>query len=265
VIPLKDLNRTTRRPYVTVALILINVAVFVFVQQAQHGERTVNTSVGPVPVPASTAFELEHAAIPCEVVHDRPLTFAEIGGASCGARSAAGSPKLFPHKNVLVAVFVSMFLHASWVHLLGNMLFLWIFGNNVEDRLGPVWFPLFYFVGGIAATSAYVAVNTSSTAPLLGASGAIAAVMGAYLVWFPGALILTIVVIVPVLIPAVALLLYWFVVQFFTDPGSGVAWVAHVGGFLFGALVGLVVGRPPRAAGPTFRRRPPTLGGWRWA
>ena len=92
-----------------------------------------------------------------------------------------------PDKNVYLAIIVSMFLHANLLHLFGNMLFLWIFGNNVEDHLGPIGYTLFYFAAGIVATLAFVAFNASSVSPLVGASGAIAGVMGAYLIWFPRA------------------------------------------------------------------------------
>jgi membrane associated rhomboid family serine protease len=135
-----------------------------------------------------------------------------------------------------------MFLHGSLLHIGGNMLFLWIFGNNVEDRFGHIPYLIFYLVAGVVATAVYVLFNPDSTAPLLGASGAIAGVMGAYLVLFPRAPIRTLILIPPIILwprlPAWALLLFWFGSQFFISPGSGVAWVAHVGGFIFGALVG---------------------------
>jgi membrane associated rhomboid family serine protease len=139
------------------------------------------------------------------------------------------------------------------------MLFLWVFGNNIEDRMGPFFFLMFYLVGGLVATGAHIAVQPSSTVPLVGASGAIAAVMGAYLVLFPNvrirSLIIPFVVVLFRDIPAKWLLGFWFVLQFFTNPAEGVAWVAHVGGFLFGALVAYLLRdrlRPlPAAALPT--------------
>jgi membrane associated rhomboid family serine protease len=124
------------------------------------------------------------------------------------------------------------------------MLFLWIFGNNIEDRLGPVRFLAFYVVGGVVATLAHVLLNLDSTVPMVGASGAIAAVMGAYLVWFPDAPVRTALfffLITVVRIRAKWVLGFWFVLQFFTSPNSGVAWAAHVGGFVFGVLVALLV------------------------
>ena len=152
---------------------------------------------------------------------------------------------LRPGKLVFGSLLVATFLHAGLLHLLGNLLFLWVFGNNVEDRLGHVLFALFYLAGGVVASLAHVVVNPSSTVPLVGASGAIAAVMGAYLVWFPNARVRTLVFIFVMDLRAVWVLGIWFLFQFFTDPNDGVAWMAHVGGFLFGMAVALVV----RAAG----------------
>ena len=142
---------------------------------------------------------------------------------------------MFPDKNVYLAVLFSMFMHGSILHVLGNMLFLWIFGNNVEDRFGPIWFLVFYLFAGVVATATHVAFNTGSTVPTIGASGAIAGVMGAYIVWWPHA---TRPQPVPIVfffgfieLPAAVVLGIWFVMQFFTNPNEGVAWLAHVGGF----------------------------------
>ena len=136
-----------------------------------------------------------------------------------------------------------MFMHGGLLHIGGNMLFLWVFGNNVEDRLGPIAFTLFYVFTGIVATGAHVALNLDSTVPMIGASGAIAGVMGAYLVFWPHARILSVVPLFFILqfvrLPAGVVLGLWFVMQFFTNPNSGVAWAAHVGGFVAGALIAL--------------------------
>ena len=156
-----------------------------------------------------------------------------------------------------------MFLHGSIAHLAGNLLFLWIFGNNIEDRLGRVRFLGFYLVGGVVATLTHVLLDVQSTIPMVGASGAIAAVMGAYLMWFPDAPVRTAIFLgIPwiVRIRAKWVLWLWFVLQFLTSPNSGVAWAAHVGGFVFGMVVGLlirVVPRPPPGGdGPRPPRRP---------
>jgi len=155
---------------------------------------------------------------------------------------------------VLATVLTSMFLHGSVLHLLGNMLYLWIFGNNIEDRLGRPGFVLFYLSGGLAAVLAQVAIDPRSQQPLIGASGAIAAVLGAYLVLYPGARILSLVFLgffyqlIPV--PALVVLGFWFVLQIidgFTSLGGpsanagGVAFFAHIGGFALGLVVGVLI------------------------
>ena len=253
-LPLRDENPTRRVPVVTVLLILANVAVYFLVQPSADD------------VTASTTFSLERAAIPCEVVEGRPLTLDELratyGGPADDTACNVGSPESprpFADKNVLLAVLTSMFLHGSLLHLGGNLLFLWIFGNNVEDRLGPVPFLLFYLGAGVVATVAHIAVQPDSTVPVVGASGAVAGVMGAYLVWYPNAPILALIFILFREIRAKWLLLFWLALQFVEpfNPNSGVAWVAHVGGFVFGVVVGLVV----RAAGGGASRAPlPTYG-----
>src|SRR5205085_6716468 len=181
--------------------------------------------------------------------HGHPLTVNEFRDTVYNSDETACSAALppsreaFPHKNVYLAVIYSMFLHGSILHIAGNMLFLWIFGNNIEDRMGWIGYPIFYVVAGLVAAATQFAVQPSSTVPVVGASGAIAGVMGSYLVLFPRVRIRTlfIIVIIPLIrdIPAVWLLGFWFVLQFFTSPSSGVAWMAHVGGFLFGVLVTL--------------------------
>lgn len=147
-----------------------------------------------------------------------------------------------------------MFLHESIPHLFGNMLFLWVFGNNIEDRKGWWRFLLLYLVGGAIATASQVAVDPSSTVPIIGASGAIAAVMGAYLVCYPKARIKSMIFFGPMLLRKVSaawLLVIWFLLQFqYVASDAGIAWAAHVGGFTFGVLVGLYWRvRERRAAG----------------
>ena len=242
-IPLKDYNPTTRRAWITLGLILVNVFVYFLVQP--HGQGNVDPQTEAI---REAKFTYAHAAIPCEVTHGRPLTVDEVAATNnnndenaCADPSLAASPELFPHKNVYLAVLYSMFLHASLLHIGGNMLFLWIFGNNIEDRLGWVGYPIFYIVCGLVAAATQFLVQPNSSVPVIGASGAIAGVMGAYLVLFPRVRIRTlfIIVIIPLIrdIPAAWLLVFWLVLQFFTSPSSGVAWIAHVGGFAFGAVV----------------------------
>ncbi len=255
-IPLKDYNPTRRFPVITLILIALNVGVYFFVQRPyEAGERE------------QARFAYEVAAIPCEVVERRPLTREEIvrtldPSIDDDTACERGAPvdrddTLFPNKSVWLALVYSMFLHGGLLHLGGNMLFLWIFGNNIEDRMGVAGYIGFYLLAGIAASAAHIFVQPESTVPVVGASGAIAGVMGAYLVLFPSVPIRTLLILFVLVlfrdIPAKWLLGFWFVTQFFTNPNEGVAWVAHVGGFVFGALVALLLRdrlRPSRVAPP---------------
>ena len=237
VFPLKDENPVSRTPWVTFALIALNVLVFVWPQGMNDPQR-----VDP------GNLSLEWAAIPCEVVTGDGITAIEVDATYSGRTDQAcdldpSGPEVFPNKPVRLAVIFSMFMHAGWMHLGGNVWFLWIFGNNVEDHLGPVKYLLFYLAGGIVASVAHIAVQVDSTIPVVGASGAVAAVMGAYGVWFPNAPIRTLVMIILWNIKAKWWLGFWLVTQFFIGADSRVAWMAHVGGFVFGAIFALAVRR----------------------
>jgi membrane associated rhomboid family serine protease len=212
VLPLRDNAPSRSIPYVTVALILANVLVWTLYQ-----------------LPDLEGSVRELAYQPCEVV------------GSC-TRTGQDWP---------VTAVTSMFMHASWAHLLGNMLFLWIFGNNVEDALGHARFLVFYLVGGFAATTLQSAVtlwsgtDADAAIPNLGASGAVSAVLGAYLLLLPGAKVLTLVFFILREIPAIVFLGVWFLFQLYSgsaslqspEQGGGVAFFAHVGGFVFGILL----------------------------
>ena len=252
-IPLRDENPTRRVPVVTVALILLNVGIYFLLQpQGQQLLGQIDTDM----TEEATRFNFEFAAIPCEITTGEPLSPEEVPGAdgqaSCTrdqGRPGASDP-IFPDKQVWLAVLFSMFFHGSLLHLGGNMLFLWVFGNNIEDHLGTLRYLGFYVLAGIVATGAHILVQPGSTIPMVGASGAVAGVMGAYLVWFPNAPVLTAFFFLIVLFREIAakwLLAFWFISQFFVNPNAGVAWMAHVGGFVFGALVGVLV-RSSRAA-----------------
>jgi membrane associated rhomboid family serine protease len=238
VIPLRDRNPTRRTPVVTVALVGACFAAFAL-------ELSVTATGGD---PALETFFRTWGAVPADVT------------AALGAGDYVGQ--------AMIGVVTSMFLHGSWLHIIGNMLFLWIFGNNVEDRLGSVGFLLFYLVGGIAAAMTQVAIAPQSEIPLVGASGAIAAALGAYIVLFPGARILSLVFLgffyQLLEVPALIVLGYWFVLQLISGFGAfgaetaqgGVAFFAHIGGFVLGVFVGLVL----RLMRGGTARRGPALG-----
>ena len=242
-LPLADENPTYHRAFITIALIVINIAVFTLVQP--RGTEVITLPDGrQATIDAEYRFTLEYAAIPCELTQRRPLDLAEVQRSARGVTDTCNDDDgaaLFPDKNVLLAALTSMFLHGGWFHLGFNMLFLWIFGNNIEDHVGPAKYLVFYMLSGVAALATHVVLQPDSTIPIVGASGAIAGVMGTYLIWFPRAPIQTLAFIFLVRVRAIWWLALWFVLQFFTAPGSGVAWGAHVGGFVFGALVGALV------------------------
>jgi membrane associated rhomboid family serine protease len=223
VIPLRDRNPTRRTPIVTIALIVACFAVFAL-------ELSITATGGDE---ALARFFERWGAVPAAIT-------SSLEGGSYFSQATLG-------------IFTSMFLHAGWLHILGNMLFLWIFGNNVEDRLGRLPFLIFYLVGGVAAALTQVVIDPGSTVPLVGASGAIAAALGAYIVLFPRARILSLVYLgffyQLLEVPAVVLLGFWFLLQLVSGFGSlgpdtaqgGTAFFAHIGGFVLGVIVGLLL------------------------
>jgi membrane associated rhomboid family serine protease len=233
VIPLRDADPTRGRPLVTIGLIIANFAVFAW-------ELGLLASGG---LDALDTFIYRWGAVP-----------ADISAALASGEVVNGTT---------VTLLTSQFLHGGWLHVLSNLLFLWIFGNNIEDRLGHVGFLLFYLAGGVVAALAQVATDPESTIPMVGASGAIAATLGAYLVLFPRARITALVFLgffyQLIDVPALIVLAFWFVLQLIDGLASlgavdvGIAFFAHIGGFVFGAAVGLLVrawsGRRPTGAG----------------
>ena len=220
-IPLKDSTPRSTAPVVTAALIVINTLAFLY-------ELT-------LPERLEQAFFMSYAMVPARLTH---LLTAHA-----------------PLDVTLLPFLTSMFLHGGWLHLIGNMWFLWVFGDNVEDRLGHFSYLVFYLVCGIGAGLAHVVMNLGSRVPSLGASGAISGVLGAYIMLYPGARVLTLMPLIifwfTVEIPAFIVLGWWFVIQFLSGISSvgarssgGTAWWAHIGGFLLG--VGLVKIWPQR-------------------
>ena len=217
-LPLRDIQERRTFPIVNTAIIIVNVLVFLY-------ELSLGTRLN--------VFLMSAAFV--------PANFFQPGAAVGETRS----------------IFVSMFLHGGWMHLLGNMLYLWIFGDNIEDRLGRIKYVLFYLLCGVAATLAHGLSDPHSSVPSVGASGAIAGVLGAYLLTFPKARVLTL---VPLgfytqlrELPAILVLGGWFVLQFFSGIVSlgargvgGVAWWAHIGGFLTGMALIKLMDRGPR-------------------
>ena len=245
-IPMADENPVRRVPWVTFFLIAACVIVY-FAVQPTGAPKFEWGGLAERIDEEDLRFVVDNAAIPCELVQGRPLTQREYDetffGRDRSACSDGGGLAHSPGKVVLLGALLSMFLHGSIAHLFGNMLFLWVFGNNVEDRRGRIRYLLLFLTGGVVATASHVLVDPDSTVPIIGASGAIAAVMGAYFVLWPQARVKTIIFFGPLMlrkVQALWLLLFWFATQFLlVDGQSAVAWAAHVGGFAFGAIVGL--------------------------
>ncbi|MER7977537.1 MULTISPECIES: rhomboid family intramembrane serine protease [unclassified Streptomyces] len=254
VIPVHDVNPARRTPYVTYALIAANVIVFLYTP-GLAGSAAGDSALSQLC--HLHAFTDQYAAVPQELIHHRMARLVptgEVGAGPHGAGCALGPPDY--DKSPPLSVLTAMFLHGSWLHLLGNMLFLLIFGNNIEDRLGHVRFTLFYGACGFAAAYGFALVNADSGDPLIGASGAIAGVLGAYLVLYPRARVWVLVpflVFLPLRLPAWIVLGFWFVLQAAYSSGAAVpdagtvAYAAHVVGFLAGMLLAwpLRPGTPP--------------------
>ena len=225
-IPLRDINPTNRFAIVTFILIVLNILVFLFeLSLGTNGDR----------------LFAGYALVPRRLFYH-------------GAASAGSIP-------VAVTIFTSMFLHGGFLHIAGNMLYLWIFGNNVEDSMGRIRFIVFYLLCGLCAAYAHAFMNKDSLTPMIGASGAISGVLGAYLLLFPKARVVTLVMfgfyIRTVPMPAMVVLGFWFVLQFLSallsdSTGGGIAWYAHISGFIAGMIL----------IGP-FKRKEVPLGGGR--
>jgi len=238
VFPLKDNIPTDRFPVVTVALIVINVlAYFLW----QRGGITLGDPTSPhyfdnLVRYSEFPYEVTHPGQQCIPVNEQTFECAKSYGAQ------------YDLPPTYLTVFTAMFMHGGLLHLGGNMLFLWIFGNNVEDSMGPVKFLIFYLLAGLAATAGQLLVGPDAKVPNLGASGAIAGVLGGYILLFPRARVVTVIFIVffftIVELPALAILGFWFIQQLLFGyfdlnsggVGGGVAYFAHIGGFAFGLL-----------------------------
>lgn len=222
-IPLKDDNPTIRFPAVTLTLLVTNVAVYIY-------QLT-------LPSLQLEALIYRYGAIPYNLTH--PLAKDLLYVSALPA---------------VLTVFSSMFLHGGFLHLMSNMLYLWIFGDNIEDTLGHTRFLLFYLIAGFFAALAHTLADPNATVPVIGASGAIAGVLGAYLILFPRAnvstLFIFIIIIRVIKVPAVLILGLWFLIQLLNAGGGGetVAWFAHIGGFLAGILLVKIFKPAPRPA-----------------
>jgi len=251
-IPIHDQNPTRRPAVVTYLLIVANVVVFLLEPVTFSVSGNQGTAVAEC---QQIAFFRKYAAIPRELTSNEPLPVT-AGPPAAPNRCRAVRPDY--QKIPFLSVISSMFLHGGWLHLIGNMLFLYVFGNNVEDRLGRIRYLLFYLVCGYVAAYGFALTQPNSTETLVGASGAVAGVLGAYLVLYPRARVVSLLVIVPLVLPAWVVLGLWFALQWLyfqgggMGEGSNVAYFAHVAGFVAGVVGVILLGGLSRP-----RRRPP--------
>ncbi len=222
-LPIRDENPVRRTPLIT--WLIIGACAYVFF------------SVQPTGEIETAEFMYAEATIPCEILTGDPLTITEIRTGACGGTAG---PEVFPEKSIPLSLVAAIFMHGSVGHLVGNLWMLFIFGNNIEDEMGHVPYVAFYLLAGATASLAHIIFNPGSTIPVVGASGAIAGVMGAYLVLHPRARVTSIVppfFFWPFRVPAFIFLGFWFIAQFgFADAETNIAWEAHVGGFVLGVL-----------------------------
>jgi membrane associated rhomboid family serine protease len=251
VIPLRDNLPTDNFPVVTLAIIVINALVFLLFQGPSFSLSSGDT--------VETKPVVEYGAIPYRITHPADECALALPGTTQEQLVCEGTPEFVqavaagvPLEDLheppaWITIFSSMFMHGGWLHIIFNMLFLWIFGNNIEDSMGPLRFIFFYLLGGLAAAGLQVAIDPNAQTPLVGASGAIAGVLGGYALLYPRARILTMIFVFFIFlveIPAFVMLGIWIALQFLpavgqlaspeVGQGGGVAYFAHIGGFVFG-------------------------------
>ena len=231
--PISDENERGHGPaFVSLAFIAINIAVFLFLQGAGASQQGADFTYG-------------YSAVPFEITNGVDLTQPEPITIDGQQREVPQEPGPTP---IWLTLLTSMFMHGGWLHLAGNMLFLWIFGDNVEHRIGHGLYLVFYLVAGVIASFAQIMIDADSIIPTLGASGAISGVLGAYLVMFPTNRVTVFLFRFLMPVPAIVAIGMWAVLQFIngfgaialTEQTGGVAYMAHIGGFVAGVVAGLV-------------------------
>jgi membrane associated rhomboid family serine protease len=255
VFPVGDFLRTRTTPWVNYTLIAINVAVFVYTLTLSSGAEGL--------LGTSESSEVERFFFDYGFV---PACLANFAGFDPSVPQEQLQAICPSGNREPLQLLTSMFVHAGWAHILGNMLFLWIFGDNVEDRMGHLRYLVFYFACGIAAALTQTVIAVDTTVPTVGASGAIAGILGGYLMLYPTAMVQVVILpffFIPFFVPAALLIAVWFVMQLFAGlaeigratAGEGVAWWAHVGGFITGAVLIWFFKRRGRNRQSTFAER----------
>ena len=223
-IPISDINPARNVPVVSRIFIIISSLTFLFLQPKNNIDLL--------------NYFYKYAAIPCELINNLPISANQFYNNNC---SLEPDIVIFPDKNILLSIFISLFLHANFLHILGNLWSFWIFGNNVEDKLGKIRFILFLIVSGVISIVGHSLLNFGNLNPIVGASGIVSALMGAYLYLFPNAKLLVLVpfgVFFPTTIKAKYFMIFWLISQFIIAiQSNNISWEAHISGFLFGYLL----------------------------
>ena len=257
-IPIGDSNRRTRTPWVTYAIVLLNFAVFIYMVMLPSDPPHENRELSRQFVQQTETVCYGFRTYPTEA--DRFICKwafqpKEFFDSVSGKTGAEGEALWVP----ILAIVTSLFMHGGWLHIFGNMIFLWVFADNIEDRLGHGVFLLFYLIAGIVASFVQGAIDPNSVVPVLGASGAVAGVLGAYLIWFPGSTIRVLIpffilIFIPLPVPAWIMIGLWFAQNLLAGyatiadaaaPDQGIAFFAHIAGFLFGVTIAILAGRKP--------------------
>jgi len=224
VIPISDINPARNVPVVSRIFIILSSLTFLFLQPKNNIDLL--------------NYFYKYAAIPCELINNLPISANQFYNNNC---SLEPDIVIFPDKNILLSIIVSLFLHANFLHILGNLWSFWIFGNNVEDKLGKIRFILFLIVSGVISIVGHSFLNVGNLNPIVGASGIVSALMGAYLYLFPNAKLLVLVpfgVFFPTTIKAKYFMIFWLISQFIIAiQSNNISWEAHISGFLFGYLL----------------------------
>ena len=223
-IPISDINPARNVPVVSRIFIILSSLTFLFLQPKNNIDLL--------------NYFYKYAAIPCELINNLPISANQFYNNNC---SLEPDIVIFPDKNILLSIFISLFLHANFLHILGNLWSFWIFGNNVEDKLGKIRFILFLIVSGVISIVGHSFLNVGNLNPIVGASGIVSALMGAYLYLFPNAKLLVLVpfgVFFPTTIKAKYFMIFWLISQFIIAiQSNNISWEAHISGFLFGYLL----------------------------
>ena len=223
-IPISDINPPKNNPVISRIFIFLSILVYVLIQPRNPNELF--------------NFFYEFAAIPCEVFSNQPLSLEQYYNNQCSLKS---SNIVFENKNIFLSLFFSNMFHANFVHILGNLWSFWIFGNNIEDKLGKIRFIIFLIFTGLASMFSHIILNAFDINPIVGASGIVSALMGAYLYLFPNAQLLVLVpfgFLFPTTIKAKFFMIFWFISQILIAlQNTNISWEAHIGGFIVGYLI----------------------------